>query len=40
MKGLVELHGGEVEAESEGPGKGAAIRFRLALLRGRLGPAG
>jgi PAS domain S-box-containing protein len=31
VKGLVELHGGCVEATSEGPGKGAAFTIRLPL---------
>jgi PAS domain S-box-containing protein len=31
VKGLVELHGGEVTARSEGPGKGTEIRVRLPL---------
>jgi PAS domain S-box-containing protein len=29
VKGLVELHGGEVDAESDGPGQGAAFTVRL-----------
>ncbi|MDI1435900.1 ATP-binding protein [Polyangium sorediatum] len=31
VKGLVELHGGDVEAESAGPGKGSTLRVRLPL---------
>jgi signal transduction histidine kinase len=31
VKGLVEMHGGEVEARSEGPGKGAELSIRLPL---------
>ncbi|MBX9679334.1 MAG: response regulator [Gemmataceae bacterium] len=31
VKGLVELHGGEVRAESDGPGQGAAFIVRLPL---------
>lgn len=31
VRGLVELHGGHVEAESEGPGRGATFRVRLPL---------
>src|SRR6185369_11215853 len=31
VKGLAELHGGSVEARSDGPGKGAAFTVRLPL---------
>src|SRR6185295_2779395 len=31
VKGLVEMHGGEVEAHSEGPGKGAEFVFWIPL---------
>ncbi len=31
VKGLVELHGGSVQASSEGPGKGAEFTIRLPL---------
>ncbi len=31
VKGLIEMHGGEVRARSEGPGKGAEIAFLLPL---------
>jgi two-component system CheB/CheR fusion protein len=31
-KGLVELHGGRVEALSEGPGRGAEVAFELDLV--------
>ena len=46
VKGLVELHGGEVEARSEGAGKGAEFTVRLplraerAVHEGRLPAAG
>jgi PAS domain S-box-containing protein len=32
VKGLVELHGGTVEARSDGPGHGSEFRIRLPLL--------
>jgi signal transduction histidine kinase len=32
VKGLVELHGGEVEASSEGIGRGAEIAFELPVV--------
>ena len=32
VKGLIELHGGEVKAQSEGPGRGAELSFHLPLL--------
>jgi PAS domain S-box-containing protein len=35
VKGLVELHGGEVQATSGGPGKGATFTVRLPLMRER-----
>ena len=31
VKGLVELHGGSVEAHSEGPGKGSEFIVRLPV---------
>jgi signal transduction histidine kinase/ActR/RegA family two-component response regulator len=31
VRGLIEMHGGEVEARSEGPGKGSEFSFRLPL---------
>jgi two-component system CheB/CheR fusion protein len=33
VKGLVEQHGGEVHAESDGPGKGAEFIIQLPLVR-------
>jgi signal transduction histidine kinase len=36
VKGLVELHGGEISAASEGPGRGCTITIRLPLV-GRAG---
>lgn len=32
VKSLVELHGGDVEARSDGPGQGATFRVRLPVL--------
>jgi signal transduction histidine kinase len=32
-KGIVELHGGEISASSDGPGAGCTIRIRLPLAR-------
>ena len=32
VRGLVELHGGEVEARSEGPGFGTEFRVRLRAV--------
>jgi signal transduction histidine kinase/CheY-like chemotaxis protein len=34
VKGLVALHGGEVQASSEGPGSGSQFRVRLPLVEG------
>jgi PAS domain S-box-containing protein len=34
VKSLVEMHGGTVEARSEGPGKGSEFLVRLPLLKG------
>jgi signal transduction histidine kinase/ActR/RegA family two-component response regulator len=34
VKGLVELHGGAVDAHSEGPGKGSTFRVRLPVVDG------
>jgi two-component system CheB/CheR fusion protein len=38
VKGLVEQHGGEAQAASEGPGKGAEFTILLSLLSGEVGP--
>jgi signal transduction histidine kinase len=38
VKGLVELHGGEVTAHSEGPGKGAQFVISLPLDKTACGP--
>lgn len=35
-KGLVELHGGQIWAESQGPGKGSAFTFTLPLAGGEV----
>ena len=35
VKGFVELHGGTVEAHSDGPGKGAVFTLRLPLVQKR-----
>ncbi|HSS49787.1 MAG TPA: MEDS domain-containing protein, partial [Thermoanaerobaculia bacterium] len=40
VKGLVEMHGGEVEAHSEGPGKGAEIAIRLPVATAEPGSTG
>src|SRR5439155_21240415 len=32
VKGLVELHGGQVAASSDGPGQGSEFRVRLPLI--------
>ncbi len=39
VKGLVELHGGEVEARSDGAGKGSEFIVRLPLVTGQREPA-
>ena len=39
VKGLVEMHGGRVIAESEGNGRGSAFRIELPLATLRTGPA-
>ncbi|HEV8200237.1 MAG TPA: PAS domain S-box protein [Candidatus Polarisedimenticolia bacterium] len=38
VKGLVELHGGQVEARSDGPGKGSEFVVRLPLLEEAAAP--
>ena len=39
VKGLVEMHGGTVTAESAGPGKGSTFTVRLPVLESRPEPA-
>ncbi len=39
VKSLVEMHGGEVGAESPGPGLGSTFSFRLPVLHRAPGPA-
>ncbi|HEV2855645.1 MAG TPA: MEDS domain-containing protein [Thermoanaerobaculia bacterium] len=39
VKGLIEMHGGEVRARSEGPGKGAELTFQLPLEPAAVRPA-
>jgi len=39
VRDLVELHGGTIEATSEGSGKGATFRVKLPLLPARRSPA-
>jgi signal transduction histidine kinase len=39
VKGLVELHGGSVEARSEGPGRGSTFVVRLPIASGTLARA-
>jgi PAS domain S-box-containing protein len=38
-RSLVELHGGQVDAASDGPGKGSVLTVRLPLLAGDTAPA-
>lgn len=40
VKGMVELHGGKVTAESAGIGRGACFRVALPLAQGRVGDRG
>ncbi len=37
-KGIIDLHGGEIEAHSAGPGQGAAFSFTVHLAKTRLLP--
>ncbi len=39
VKGLVEMHGGSVEASSPGPGGGSTFTVRLPVLKGHAEPA-
>ncbi len=39
VKGLVEMHGGTVEARSPGPGKGSTFVLRLPILRDQVEPS-